>query len=80
MGNRCFYPPIGRVYIARSVVFDETTFSFEDPGNLCAFELNNNDISTSSNCSADQINYRHHEDQSLDAVQITQTHNNSLWC
>lgn len=29
-GYRCYYPPTGRVFISRHVLFDESSFPFED--------------------------------------------------
>lgn len=36
MANKFCYPLTGRVDILQPVLFDEMTFSFKDPGNLCA--------------------------------------------
>ncbi|KAF7142376.1 hypothetical protein RHSIM_Rhsim05G0026100 [Rhododendron simsii] len=33
-GYRCLYPPTGRVYLSRHVVFDERTFPFKEPSSL----------------------------------------------
>ncbi|RWR75576.1 Zinc finger, CCCH-type [Cinnamomum micranthum f. kanehirae] len=47
-GYRCYYPPTGRIYTSRHVVFDEHTFPFKDPGSLFSITNKNGAITTFS--------------------------------
>ncbi|KAJ8619993.1 hypothetical protein MRB53_028522 [Persea americana] len=45
-GYRCLYPPTGRVYTSRHVVFDETNFPFQEPGRLFMIANSTVDLTT----------------------------------
>ncbi|KAJ8631003.1 hypothetical protein MRB53_024326 [Persea americana] len=45
-GYRYLYPPTGRVYTSRHVVFDETNFPFQEPGRLFMIANSTVDLTT----------------------------------